>query len=59
MRTDMVVVSTMMLVATQCMEATEAMGPEREHLEAAVGSAVNVRTSRDEGGRGEQRERGE
>uniref|UniRef100_A0ACD6A3J7 Uncharacterized protein n=1 Tax=Avena sativa TaxID=4498 RepID=A0ACD6A3J7_AVESA len=35
------------LVAAQCVEAAESMGAEREHLEAVVSSAVNVRTPGD------------
>ncbi|PUZ37881.1 hypothetical protein GQ55_9G154200 [Panicum hallii var. hallii] len=46
-RTDMAVASAATLVAAQCVEAAEAMGAEREHLEAVVGSAVNVRTPGD------------
>ncbi|AQK64187.1 VAN3-binding protein-like [Zea mays] len=46
-RTDMAVASAATLVAAQCVEAAEAMGAEREHLEAAVGSAVSVRTPGD------------
>ncbi|KAL5209664.1 hypothetical protein ABZP36_005287 [Zizania latifolia] len=46
-RTDMAMASAATLVAAQCVEAAEAMGAEREHLEAAVGSAVNVRTPGD------------
>jgi hypothetical protein len=43
----MAVASAATLVAAQCVEAAESMGAEREHLEAAVGSAVNVRTPGD------------
>jgi hypothetical protein len=46
-RTDMAVASAATLVAAQCVEAAESMGGEREHLEAVVGSAVNVRTPGD------------
>ncbi|RLN38654.1 VAN3-binding protein-like [Panicum miliaceum] len=46
-RTDMAVASAATLVAAQCVEAAEAMGAQREHLEAVVGSAVNVRTPGD------------
>ncbi|KAL5205655.1 hypothetical protein ABZP36_033864 [Zizania latifolia] len=46
-RTDMAVASAATLVAAQCVEAAESMGAEREHLAAAVGSAVNVRTPGD------------
>ncbi|KAL6623464.1 hypothetical protein ACP70R_033343 [Stipagrostis hirtigluma subsp. patula] len=46
-RTDMAVASAATLVAAQCVEAAEALGAEREHLAAAVGSAVNVRTPGD------------
>ncbi|CAD6213717.1 unnamed protein product [Miscanthus lutarioriparius] len=46
-RTDMAVASAATLVAAQCVEAAESMGAEREHLEAVVGSAVNVRTPGD------------
>ncbi|CAN6338869.1 unnamed protein product [Urochloa humidicola] len=46
-RTDMAVASAATLVAAQCVEAAEAMGAEREHLAAAVGSAVNVRNPGD------------
>ncbi|CAN6348390.1 unnamed protein product [Urochloa humidicola] len=43
----MAVASAATLVAAQCVEAAEAMGAEREHLAAAVGSAVNVRNPGD------------
>ena len=46
-RTDMAVASAATLVAAQCAEAAEAMGAEREHLAAAVGSAVSVRNPGD------------
>ncbi|KAM0848974.1 hypothetical protein ACQ4PT_054035 [Festuca glaucescens] len=46
-RTDMAVASAATLVAAQCVEAAESMGAEREHLAAAVGSAVNARTPGD------------
>ncbi|XP_040385398.1 VAN3-binding protein-like [Oryza brachyantha] len=46
-RTDMAVASAATLVAAQCVEAAESMGAERDHLAAAVGSAVNVRTPGD------------
>ena len=46
-RTDMAVASAATLVAAQCVEAAESIGAEREHLEAVVGSAVNVRTPGD------------
>ncbi|CAN6304257.1 unnamed protein product [Urochloa humidicola] len=46
-RTDMAVASAATLVAAQCVEAAESLGAEREHLEAVVGSAVNVRTPGD------------
>lgn len=46
-RTDMAVASAATLVAAQCVEAAEALGAEREHLEAAVGSAVSIRTPGD------------
>ncbi|CAL5092522.1 unnamed protein product [Urochloa decumbens] len=46
-RTDMAVASAATLVAAQCVESAEAMGAEREHLAAAVGSAVNVRNPGD------------
>ncbi|KAF8683139.1 hypothetical protein HU200_044999 [Digitaria exilis] len=46
-RTDMAMASAATLVAAQCVEAAESMGAEREHLEAVVGSAVNVRTPGD------------
>ncbi|KAF3325278.1 VAN3-binding protein [Carex littledalei] len=46
-RTDMAVASAATLVAAQCVEAAEAMGAERDHLAAVVGSAVNVRTPGD------------
>jgi hypothetical protein len=45
--TDMAVASAATLVAAQCVEAAEALGADREHLAAAVGSAVNVRTPGD------------
>jgi ABC-type transport system involved in cytochrome bd biosynthesis fused ATPase/permease subunit len=45
--TDMAVASAATLVAAQCVEAAESMGAEWEHLEAVVGSAVNVRTPGD------------
>ncbi|KAF0889339.1 hypothetical protein E2562_023642 [Oryza meyeriana var. granulata] len=46
-RTDMAVASAATLVAAQCVEAAESLGAERDHLAAAVGSAVNVRTPGD------------
>lgn len=46
-RTDMAMASAATLVAAQCVEAAESMGAEREHLEAVVSSAVNVRTPGD------------
>ncbi|XP_066381113.1 VAN3-binding protein-like [Miscanthus floridulus] len=46
-RTDMAVASAATLVAAQCVEAAEDLGADREHLAAAVGSAVNVRTPGD------------
>uniref|UniRef100_A0A1D1Z309 UPF0324 membrane protein M6_Spy0799 n=1 Tax=Anthurium amnicola TaxID=1678845 RepID=A0A1D1Z309_9ARAE len=46
-KTDMAVASAATLVAAHCVEAAEAMGAEREHLAAVVGSAVNVRTPGD------------
>ena len=46
-RTDMAVASAATLVAAQCVEAAEALGADREHLAAAVGSAVNVKTPGD------------
>ncbi|XP_062203986.1 VAN3-binding protein-like isoform X2 [Phragmites australis] len=46
-RTDMAVASAATLVAAQCVEAAEAMGAERGHLAAVVGSAVSVRTHGD------------
>ncbi|KAJ1266262.1 hypothetical protein BS78_08G137500 [Paspalum vaginatum] len=46
-RTDMAVASAATLVAAQCAEAAEALGAEREHLAAAVASAVSVRTPGD------------
>ncbi|KAM0071708.1 putative VAN3-binding protein [Helianthus debilis subsp. tardiflorus] len=46
-KTDMAVASAATLVAAQCVEAAEAMGAEREHLIAAVNSAVNVKSHGD------------
>ncbi|XP_074577107.1 VAN3-binding protein-like [Curcuma longa] len=46
-RIDMAVASAATLVASQCVEAAELMGAEREHLASVVGSAVNVRTPGD------------
>ncbi|KAK3001610.1 hypothetical protein RJ639_020649 [Escallonia herrerae] len=46
-KTDMAVASAATLVAAQCVEAAEAMGAERDHLIAAVNSAVNVRSHGD------------
>uniref|UniRef100_A0A0E0FDX6 PH domain-containing protein n=1 Tax=Oryza meridionalis TaxID=40149 RepID=A0A0E0FDX6_9ORYZ len=46
-RTDMAVASAATLVAAQCVEAAESLGAERDHLAAAVASAVNVRTPGD------------
>lgn len=46
-KTDMAVASAATLVAAQCVEAAESMGAEREHLIAAVNSAVNVRSHGD------------
>ncbi|XLU97754.1 hypothetical protein S245_012094 [Arachis hypogaea] len=41
-KTGMAVASTATLVAAQCIEATEAIGAERDHLASVVSSAVNV-----------------
>jgi hypothetical protein len=46
-RADAAVASAATLVAAQCVEAAEAAGAERDHLAAAVASAVNVRTPGD------------
>ncbi|KAF2908706.1 hypothetical protein DAI22_12g202900 [Oryza sativa Japonica Group] len=46
-RTDMAVASAATLVAAQCVEAAESLGAERDHLAAAIASAVNVRTPGD------------
>ncbi|KAL8214968.1 hypothetical protein R6Q57_004417 [Mikania cordata] len=46
-KTNMAVASAATLVAAQCVEAAEAMGAEREHLIAAVSSAVNVKSHGD------------
>ncbi|KAL0914317.1 hypothetical protein M5K25_014653 [Dendrobium thyrsiflorum] len=46
-RTDMAVASAATLVASQCVDAAEAMGAERDHLAAVISSAVNVRTPGD------------
>lgn len=46
-KTDMAVAAAATLVATQCVEAAETMGAEREHLAAVVSSAVNVRSAGD------------
>ncbi|GJR98020.1 VAN3-binding protein-like protein [Tanacetum coccineum] len=46
-KTNMAVASAATLVAAQCVEAAEAMGAEREHLVAAVSSAVNVKSHGD------------
>ncbi|XP_071697426.1 VAN3-binding protein-like [Rutidosis leptorrhynchoides] len=46
-KTDMAVASAATLVAAQCVEAAESMGAEREHLMAAVNSAVNVKSHGD------------
>lgn len=46
-RTDMAVASAATLVAAQCVEAAEALGAERDHLAAVVGSAVSVRSPSD------------
>jgi ABC-type transport system involved in cytochrome bd biosynthesis fused ATPase/permease subunit len=46
-KTDMAVASAATLVATQCVEAAEAMGAERDHLASVVSSAVNVRSHDD------------
>ncbi|KAE8684829.1 hypothetical protein F3Y22_tig00111105pilonHSYRG00528 [Hibiscus syriacus] len=43
-KTDMVMASTVTLVAAQCMEAAEAMRAEHEHLASVISSAVNVWT---------------
>ena len=43
----MAVASAATLVAAQCVETAEAMGAEREHLVAAVSSAVNVKSHGD------------
>ena len=41
-KTDMAVASAATLVASQCVEAAEAMGAERDNLASVVSSAVNV-----------------
>ncbi|KAM1728990.1 hypothetical protein ACFX11_019577 [Malus domestica] len=41
-KTDMAMASAAILVAAQCVEATEAMEAEREHLVTVVNSAMNV-----------------
>ncbi|KAI4345684.1 hypothetical protein L6164_012784 [Bauhinia variegata] len=46
-KTDMAVASAATLVASQCVEAAEAMGAEREHLTSVISSAVNVRSAGD------------
>ncbi|PKA61409.1 hypothetical protein AXF42_Ash014326 [Apostasia shenzhenica] len=46
-RTSMAVASAATLVATHCVDAAEALGAERDHLTAAVASAVSVRTAGD------------
>lgn len=46
-KTDMAVASAATLVAAQCVEAAESMGAERDHLTAAVNSAVNVKSHGD------------
>ena len=46
-KTNMAVASAATLVVAQCVEAAEAMGVEREHLVAAVSSAVNVKSHGD------------
>nr|GLL33164.1 hypothetical protein BC332_07540 [Ipomoea trifida] len=46
-KADMAVASAAMLVAAQCVETAEAMGADRDHLMAAISSAVNVRSHGD------------
>lgn len=46
-KTDMAVASAATLVAAQCVEAAESMGAEREHLIAAISSAVSIRSHGD------------
>ncbi|KAG0475432.1 hypothetical protein HPP92_015118 [Vanilla planifolia] len=46
-RTDMAVASAATLVAAQCFEAAEAIGADRDHLAAVVGSAVSVHSPGD------------
>ncbi|KAK7270562.1 hypothetical protein RIF29_23794 [Crotalaria pallida] len=46
-KTDMAVASAATLVATQCVEAAEALGADREQLASVVSSAVNVRSAGD------------
>ncbi|QHO54707.1 hypothetical protein S245_005998 [Arachis hypogaea] len=41
-KTGVAVASTATLVVVQCVEATEAIGAERDHLASVVSSAVNV-----------------
>ncbi|XP_052113927.1 VAN3-binding protein-like [Arachis duranensis] len=41
-KTSVAVASTATLVVVQCVEATEAIGAERDHLASVVSSAVNV-----------------
>ncbi|KAG0456206.1 hypothetical protein HPP92_023994 [Vanilla planifolia] len=46
-RTNLAIASAATLVAAQCAEAAEALGAERDHLAAAIASAVSVRTPGD------------
>lgn len=45
--TDKAVASAATLVATQCVEAAEGLGAERDHLASVLGSAVNARSQDD------------
>lgn len=46
-KTDTAVASAAALVAAQCVEAAEAMGADREHLNCVLSSAVRVRSAGD------------
>ena len=47
MKTDLAVVFASSLMATQCVEAAEAMGVECDHLASVVTYAVDVRSHGD------------
>ncbi|KAL0755689.1 hypothetical protein Bca101_093357 [Brassica carinata] len=46
-KTDMAVSSSATLADSQCMEAAEVIGAEKEHLASIVRNAISVRCARD------------